>query len=89
VLVAAGCACAALVSGVAGEVLTIVLISMGLGGALLLVFMEIGLGEDRDLARDEELRLRRERETPPRDPRRRALDSRRRPRLTQRQRRPD
>jgi hypothetical protein len=51
-LVLAGAACAALISGVTGEVLTIVLISTGLGGALLLVFLEIGLGEERDLARD-------------------------------------
>ena len=51
-LVIAGGACAALVEGVTGEVLTIVLIAAGLGGALLLVFLEIGLSEERDLARD-------------------------------------
>jgi hypothetical protein len=59
-LMLAGAACAALVSGVTGEVLTIVLISVGLGGALLLVFLEIGLGEERDLARDEEARRKRD-----------------------------
>ena len=58
-LVVAGAACAVLVAGVTGEVLTIVLISAGLGGALLLVFLEIGLGEERDLARDEEARRKR------------------------------
>jgi hypothetical protein len=79
VLVIAGGACAALVRGLTGEVLTIVLISAGLGGALLLMFLEIGLGEERDLARDEERRRRRER---------RALDADRRPRLRQWPRRP-
>ena len=59
VLVLAGAACAALVNGVAGEVLTIVLISAGLGGALLLVFLDIGLGEERETAREEARRRRR------------------------------
>ena len=54
--VIAGAVCAALVGGVVGEVLTIVLISAGLAGALLLVFLEVGLSEERDLARDEERR---------------------------------
>jgi hypothetical protein len=79
VLVVAGGACAALVRGLTGEVLTIVLISAGLGGGLLLVFLEIGLGEERDLARDEERRRLRER---------RALDANRRPRPTRWPRRP-
>ncbi len=57
--VIAGGICAAAVSGVTGEVLTIVLISGGLAGALLLVFLEIGLDEERDLARDEERRRKR------------------------------
>lgn len=78
-LVVAGGACAALVGGVTGEVLTIVLISAGLAGALLLVFLEIGLGEEQDLAREEEDRRKRER---------RALDGRPRRRLPQRPRRP-
>jgi hypothetical protein len=59
-LVIAGAVCAALVGGLTGEILTIVLISIGLGGALLLVFLEIGLGEERDRAREEELRRERE-----------------------------
>jgi hypothetical protein len=58
-LVVAGGVCAALVGGVVGEVLTIVLISAGLGGALLLVFLEIGLSEERELARDEKRRRKR------------------------------
>jgi hypothetical protein len=78
-LVVAGAACAVLVGGVAGEVLTIVLISAGLGGALLLVFLEVGLGEERDLARDEERKRRRAR----------PLDARTRARLRPWRRRPD
>jgi hypothetical protein len=68
-LVLAGVLAAVLVEGVTGEVLTIVLISAGLAGALLLVFLEIGLGEERDLARGEE---RRRRQTQAREARRRA-----------------
>ncbi len=79
-LVIAGGACAVLVGGVTGEVLTIVLISGGLAGALLLVFLEIGLGEERDLARDRARRRKRAR---------RALDARSsRPRLPRWPRRP-
>jgi len=77
-LVLAGGACAALVNGITGEVLTIVLISAGLAGGLLLIFLEIGLDEERDLAREQ---ARRERE-------RRAPSSRRRPWLRERPRRP-
>ena len=51
-----GSLCAAFVGGVTGEVLTIVLIAAGLGGALLLIFLEIGFDEERELARDEERR---------------------------------
>jgi len=61
VLVLAGVACAAFVGGVTGEVLTIVLIAAGLGGGLLLIFLEIGLDEERDLAREDELRSTRRR----------------------------
>jgi hypothetical protein len=58
-LVLAGGACAALIGGVTGQVLTIVLISAGLAGAVLLVFLEVGLSEDRERAREEERRRRR------------------------------
>jgi hypothetical protein len=61
VLVLAGVLCAALVGGLTGELLGLVLMSIGLGGALLLVFLEIGLGEERDLAREEQERRERER----------------------------
>jgi hypothetical protein len=53
-LVVAGGACAALVGGVTGEVLTIVLMSAGFGGAVLLVFLEVGLSEDRERAQEED-----------------------------------
>jgi hypothetical protein len=78
-LVVAGGGCAAFVGGLVGEVLTIVLISAGLVGALLLVFLEVGLGEEHELARDEERRRKRER---------RGLDARRRSWLRDRPRRP-
>jgi hypothetical protein len=71
-LVLAGVACAVLVGGVTGEVLTIVLMSAGLAGALLLAFLEIGLGEERDLAQEEKRR------------RQGAFDARRRPELRRR-----
>jgi len=79
VLVLAGGACAALVDGVTGEVLTVVLMSAGLAGALLLVFLEVGLSEEREIARDQESRSRR---------RGRPLGGDRRLRLPPRQRRP-
>lgn len=78
-MVAAGGVCAAFVGGVLGEVLTIVLISGGLAGALLLVFLEIGLSEERQLARDEARRRKRQA---------RMLDAGRRSRLPRRPRRP-
>ena len=55
-LVLVGGACAALVDGVTGQVLTIVLIAAGVAGAVLLVFLEVGFSEDRELARDEQRR---------------------------------
>ncbi len=59
VLVLAGGMCAALVHGLIGQLLTIVLLSVGLGGAVLLLFLEVGLSEDRDRAQDEERRRKR------------------------------
>jgi hypothetical protein len=79
-LVLAGGLCAALVGGLAGQILTIVLVSAGLGGAVLLAFLEVGLSEDRERERSEE-RQRRRRGSPA-DARRRPWRSRwpRRPR---------
>lgn len=80
ILVLAGCLCAVLVSGVVGEVLTFALIALGLCGALLLVFLEIGLGEERDLARESRRREVRDQ---------RSLELRRHARLPRRPRRPE
>jgi hypothetical protein len=49
---------AAVAGGLLGQVVAIALISFGLGGALLLAFLEVGLSEDRDRAFDEERRRR-------------------------------
>jgi hypothetical protein len=54
--VVAGGVCAVLVGGVTGEVLTVVLMSLGFGGAVLLAFLEVGLGEERERAKDERRR---------------------------------
>ena len=74
-LVVAGAASAALLGGLTGQVLAIALISAGLGAAVLLAFLEVGLSEDRERARDEERRHqraegRREPWRPPSPPRR-------------------
>jgi hypothetical protein len=75
-LVVAGSICAAVVSGLTGEVLAIALITLGLGAAVLLTFLEVGLSEERELAREEKRR------------RQRATDRKRRLRPRRRQRRP-
>jgi fatty acid desaturase len=74
VLVVAGGLSVALIGGLTGQVLAIALISVGLGGALLLLFFEVGLSEDRERAREDERRRqraqRRRRLRLPRRPRR-------------------
>jgi hypothetical protein len=80
-LVVAGVACGVLVGGLTGQVLLIALILLGLGGALLLLFLEVGLSEDRERERDE----RRRREAAVSAQR---LDAPRWPRLPRRPRRP-
>jgi hypothetical protein len=50
-LVVAGGLCAALVDSEFGQLLTIGLLSIGIGGVVLLVFFEIGLSEDRERER--------------------------------------
>ena len=58
-LVVAGAICAALIGGSTGDALAIPLITLGLGAALPLIFLEVGLSEERDLAREEERRRQR------------------------------
>jgi hypothetical protein len=67
------------VEGLTGEVLAIGLVTLGLGAALLLLFFEVGLSEERDRAREEERRRRRAAQR---------LHPQRRFRLPQRPRRP-
>jgi hypothetical protein len=80
VLVLAGAACGVLVGGLTGDVLLIALTMVGLGGALLLVFLEVGLSEDRERDRDERRR---------REPPARPAEAPRWPSLPRRSRRPD
>jgi hypothetical protein len=60
-----GLLCGILIDGLAGQVLAIALISIGLGGALLLVFYEVGLSEDQARARAERGSRGRRRPPPP------------------------
>jgi hypothetical protein len=62
-LVVAGGLCAALVSGTLGQVLAFVLIALALVGVTSLVFLEVGLSEDRQRARDEAAAVPRREET--------------------------
>jgi hypothetical protein len=80
-LIVAGAACAAAISGEAGGVVAIVLIGLGSVGIVGLVFLEVGLSEDRELrleqlARDRE-RQRAERADRPKPAKRFRLDRRR------------
>jgi hypothetical protein len=50
---------AAVAGGLVGQVFAIALITLGLGAALLLVFYEVGLSEEREQAREDERRRRR------------------------------
>lgn len=70
-VVAAGAICAVVVGGFTGDVIGIGLVTVGLGAALLLVFFEVGLSEDRERASEEERRRRRQARLrhPPRRPR--------------------
>jgi hypothetical protein len=76
-LVVAGSMCAVLVNGLTGQVLAIAFITLGLGGLVLLAFLEVGLSEERELAMEERPR------------RQRAADGQRRLRPHRRPRRPN
>jgi hypothetical protein len=69
-LVVLGAMCAAVFSPGLGEDLALVLISLGAILAVSLVFIEVGLSEDRERAREEAARARKEEEKrkPPGEP---------------------
>jgi fatty acid desaturase len=58
-LIVAGAACAAAVGGETGEVLALVLIGLGFVALTGLVFLEVGLSEDRERERTARARERR------------------------------
>jgi fatty acid desaturase len=60
-LAVAGGICAAVIGGLTGQVLAIALVSVGLGGVVLLLFLEVGLSEDHERAREEQRRTQPER----------------------------
>jgi uncharacterized membrane protein YfcA len=62
VLIVSGTVCGVLVGGLTGQLLTIALLSLGFGAVVLLLFLEVGLSEDRARARDQERERRRERD---------------------------
>jgi hypothetical protein len=53
---AIGGICAAVFPGLTGQLLALVLISVGLGAVVLLVFYEVGLSEDKERAAEQERR---------------------------------
>ncbi|MGA2927361.1 MAG: hypothetical protein ABSG43_15460 [Solirubrobacteraceae bacterium] len=68
-LVLAGAVCAAVIGGGLGEILALVLIGLGFVAATSLVFLEVGISEDRERAR-EQARLRARSQRPSRRGRR-------------------
>ena len=48
--------CEALIGGVVGDAIALALLLAGLGGALLLLFYEVGLSEERERARKKRAR---------------------------------
>lgn len=52
--------CAAVFPGLTGQLLALVLISVGLGAMVLLVFYEVGLSEDKERAAEQERREQRD-----------------------------
>jgi len=62
--VLAGAICAVAIAGTTGEVVGWTLVTLGLGAIVLLVFYEIGLSEDRELAKEEAARRRARRSVP-------------------------
>jgi hypothetical protein len=58
-LIVAGAICAIQLDGLTGEAVAIALITLGLGAVVLLMFLEVGLSEERELAREEKRRRQR------------------------------
>jgi hypothetical protein len=56
VVALAGALCWGLVNGLGGLIVGATLLGLGLGAAVLLVFLEIGLSEDHERAREEQQR---------------------------------
>jgi hypothetical protein len=52
----AGALCSAFVDSTLGLIVGVALLSLGLGGIVLLVFLEVGLSEDHARAREEQRR---------------------------------
>ena len=57
-LVVAGSICA-VIGGSGGDILAVALITLGLGAVLLLMFLEVGLSEEREYAEEQKRRRRR------------------------------
>jgi len=72
VVAVAGGLCGAFIRGSTGQALAAAFLSLGLGGIVMLVFLEVGLSEDRARAREEERQRKRALKSaePPRRPRR-------------------
>ena len=72
--------CAAVFPGLTGQLLALVLISLGLGAVVLLVFYEVGLSEDKERAAEQVRRAEQETERTDRHPHPRPRLRPRRPR---------
>jgi hypothetical protein len=59
-VVLAGALVGLFLGGFTGGLIAIACVTVGLGAALLLLFLEVGLSEDRERAEEDELRKRRE-----------------------------
>ena len=77
-LVVAGIAGAVAFSGTFGQVLALVLIGFGFVLATGLVFLEVGLSEDKERAREQQRRVAEERSAPVHAPQHQQQDSSRR-----------
>jgi hypothetical protein len=55
-LIVVGGIAALVISGYTGELVALTLVTLGLGAIVLLVFLEVGLSEDHERAREQERR---------------------------------